>query len=144
MAPATVLRNEPTKKQARVVWTQLLKKRASRSNSTGSLQASGKGERQWTLEVSKGAYDIGIERFKQMGKWGAVHDDTHDDQMLIAEAADLIDSVLGANGIGSRRDAWKLIAKHPDARERLVVAGALIAAEIDRLDRHEARTRRGG
>lgn len=72
---------------------------------------------------------IAAERAKQRAQFDADHDDAHDDGMLAVVAGDLI---------ASRDDPWGLTAKHDD-RERLVVAAALLVAEIERLDRKAER-----
>lgn len=72
---------------------------------------------------------IHIERIRQIANKGysANHDDDHSDGILANVAAQLI---LNEN------DLWGLTAKYAHDRMRqLVIAGALIAAEIDRLAR---------
>ena len=79
---------------------------------------------------------IAAERERQLGKWDAEHDDGHDDGELIGVAARLI---------AGERDEWGLAEKHKhDYVRRHVIAGALIAAEIDRWqrDRPEPRPER--
>lgn len=84
-----------------------------------------------------GAVDVANERAKQREKWGDSHDDEHSDGMIAAVAAELALAHTPAAGCHSG-DPWGLLAKHPATRDRLVIAGALIAAEIDRLDRAAA------
>jgi hypothetical protein len=90
--------------------------------------------------------DIVNERKKQRAKWGNTHDDAHGDQMLALNAALLTLQGTGGEIIGDESgdpfpDDWGLVAKHAgDRRQQLVIAGALIAAEIDRLDRLAERT----
>lgn len=64
----------------------------------------------------------------QLDQWRPRHDDEHDDGRLIEVAR----SLLHYAGFGASED---LAAKHPNPRDQLIIAGALIAAEIDRLDR---------
>jgi len=84
--------------------------------------------------VSSGVEEINAERIKQLAKWGPEHDDGHTDHELICEAADLLDAARDCNR-NFIRDQWGLVQKHKDTRKRLIIAGALVAAEIDRMDR---------
>ena len=72
---------------------------------------------------------ITFERIRQKDVWGDSHDDEHDAGEIAAVAANLIDG---------REDEWGLLKKHPQRLRQLVIAGALIAAEIDRLLRLES------
>lgn len=78
--------------------------------------------------MATGTQLIETERQRQRREWGDEHDDEHTGGELV-EAA-----IAYAEGNGARwpwRDGWK-----PDTRvDDLVKAGALIAAEIDRLRR---------
>lgn len=81
---------------------------------------------------------IRAERERQLAKWSAEHDDEHDDGAIAINAAILAGDSVG--NVSVYRDkfvqgGWGLSRKHPDRIERLVIAGALIAAEIDRLQR---------
>ena len=91
-----------------------------------------------------GAGLIAAERARQRAKEGYsdAHDDSHDSGELALHAAELAindtDAVGIAFGGGDRMDfdTWGLVKKHSNDRVgQLVVAGALIAAEIDRLHR---------
>lgn len=91
---------------------------------------------------SRGVGDIAQERAKQRAKWGDAHDDRHSvDQLLPLNAALLAVQRTGGMIVGDESgdefpDDWGLVEKHKnDRRRQLVIAGALIAAEIDRLDR---------
>jgi hypothetical protein len=102
--------------------------------------------------VDSGPALIAAERHRQItaGGWSPDHDDTHDDGELVAAAVAYLDHDLrrwpfgytadGPDGHGSKGGPWvrgrpKLT---PDDRVReLVKAGALIAAEIDRLQRED-------
>ena len=100
------------------------------------------------IRGSRGASDIADERLRQIEdeRYDALHDDAHDGGELAEVAAELAleHTVAGyrlRSGAPHIPDQWGLARKHPDTRRRLVIAGALIAAEIDRLDRI---TQRGG
>jgi hypothetical protein len=85
------------------------------------------------------------ERWRQVHDegWTAEHDDTHSDGAMAVIAAAL--AVNGTDAMvvdplertslikGDTRDSWGLIEKHSGDRVRqLVIAGALIVAEIER------------
>lgn len=71
------------------------------------------------------------ERERQKTKWGANHDAVHTDGSL-AQAA----SFLACQSEHKPQWAYSLLHKNKDDRLRqLEIAGALIAAEIDRLIR---------
>lgn len=97
--------------------------------------------------LSEGSYDISQERLRQIADEGydAAHDDEHRDGTIAVIAAELAlehtGAILDHDRCALVRDEWGLVAKHRDIRRRLVIAGALIAAEIDRLDRLAARER---
>jgi hypothetical protein len=90
--------------------------------------------------VSGGAADIASERARQTAKWGDAHDSQHVQAELVRAAKGLLSAVL----CECAWDRWGLVVRHLDARERLVIAGALIAAEIDRRDRAAKRRAQGG
>lgn len=86
---------------------------------------------------------IGYERQRQIEHWGNEHDDTHNDASLNFAAQAFAQSALEP-GLWPCDDApappmwpWRAIDFHPtgNAIGDLVKAGALIAAEIDRLQR---------
>lgn len=108
--------------------------------------------------------EIGNERARQIGieGWSPKHDDQHTDRSLALAAAlyaspiPLQKVTIHENGSVTTRDpwpwwntdhdpqsrtpatqAWDKRAKH-DYRRRLMIAGALIVAEIERLDRNGA------
>lgn len=94
------------------------------------------------LDAKRAARDVLAERARQVSAegWTAEHDDEHD-RGALAQAA--ISYIVSADGHGNRaalewwpwdRSWWKPTTKRRD----LVKAGALILAEIERLDRHEA------
>lgn len=87
------------------------------------------------------------ERQVQREQWGDEHDDEHDDGMIRLAAASLAcdgtdGRVLHPDGEeGENFDPWGLVARHghcgakPDKRRAVVIAAALLIAEIERLDR---------
>lgn len=90
--------------------------------------------------MSKAIADIAAERERQITEegWTPGGDDLHVKGQLAAAASGYIMSALG-----KYREAWAVWPftnpiKPKSPREDLVRAGALIAAEIDRLDRAEA------
>jgi hypothetical protein len=83
------------------------------------------------------------DRQRAVEKWTAEHDDQHSKGELAIAAAVLAckctDAFVDCDKIGLGQfvvDPWGLSTKHRGNRKRqLVIAGALIAAEIDRLER---------
>lgn len=90
-----------------------------------------------------GAYLIAVERARQIGLgYGEKHDDSHDDGSLLEFSARIIIEQLGVPFPETRTNwtihcASRVANKHPPGVRRLMIAGALIAAEIDRLQRAE-------
>lgn len=82
-----------------------------------------------------GAYLIAAERDAQRVKYSAGHDAEHDDGIMAYRAAELaIGSTIKVEVGEHDPDGWGLVTKHRGDRVRqLTIAGALIAAEIDRL-----------
>lgn len=100
---------------------------------------------------------IARERLRQIGEEGrtAEHDDSHRYADLVVHAATLLvdgtDAWVrdplgrGSPGFneGDGEDSWGLVAKHgshgtkPDRLRALVIAGALVVAEIERVQREE-------
>ena len=76
--------------------------------------------------MKSGIERIAEERQKQIEKHGrdAEHDKGYENDILSTVAAQLAIRVP---------DNWKLLDRHPDRIEQLTIAGALLAAEIDRL-----------
>lgn len=99
---------------------------------------------------NRAAIDVLAERQRQVvGEgWSAEHDDHHDaGEMGIAAALYALpyesgvlsqDDSIGLHMLLELTFDWKL-KPEPDRRKRLVKAGALILAEIERLDRAEAK-----
>lgn len=89
---------------------------------------------------------IAAERLRQIHEKGydAAHDDRHDYGVLAIIAAGLAVQHTDATvsdprlRVDGRSDVWDLAQKHRyDHIRCLTIAGALIAAEIDRLQRDE-------
>ena len=93
--------------------------------------------------MKSGARMIAKERKRQARRlgWTASHDDEHTDGILAVVAAELAAYSTDASVSDSANrlpDPWKLVNLNRFDRVRqLVIAGALIAAEIDRLKRAE-------
>lgn len=93
-------------------------------------------------EISGGATLIYEERIRQIAQegWSSEHDDSHIDGVLSVQAAALAvdgtDAFVHDPNSDPPIDPFGLVKKHHGNRMReLVIAGALIAAEIDRLQR---------
>lgn len=85
---------------------------------------------------------IAGERGKQITKWGSDHDDSHTDGSLAVVAATIAVAGTDAKVVDPlERGDWGLLNKHPDRLRQLTIAGALIAAELDREIRYEIRKR---
>lgn len=93
---------------------------------------------------SNGVWLIGQERVRQLTEEGynAAHDDAHTKGEIAVCAAMLAayDTECQVESRGEAiRDTWMAELVHKYSRktpvERLIVAGAMIAAEIDRLER---------
>lgn len=87
---------------------------------------------------SFGAEAIKRERLRQVTEegWTPEHDDSeHNHEELAVRAAELALAGTSVELSLFAEDAWGLIEKHPNRIRRLEIAGALIAAEIDRLAR---------
>jgi hypothetical protein len=80
--------------------------------------------------------DITDERLRQVGKegWTAEHDDEHSNGQLAQAAACYAWAGWKPAPYWPWSRAWDKRDKH-DRRRQLVIAGALIVAEIERLDR---------
>lgn len=92
-----------------------------------------------TEPILNGQILISIERHEQIEKHGRTpeHDDKWFDGELALQAAGLTLMFNGSDTVDVS-DSWGLQEKHKGDRiKRLVIAGALIAAEIDRLQRIE-------
>lgn len=88
-------------------------------------------------EPPTGAALIAAERERQLLAWSAKHDADHDDGEIAIRAAELAVHHTDAtvdDPTDRGPDGWGLVRKHGhDAIRSLTIAGALIAAEIDRL-----------
>lgn len=105
-------------------------------------------------EYSKGAIDVLNERLRQQNEegWTPEHDDALTDFQLARYAREYVMHAGYNNKVRRDRERRGPTALHasamawfkPSTRRRdLVKAGALILAEIDRLDRLEARSAEG-
>lgn len=93
------------------------------------------------MTTESGSGLIVRERLQQINKWPIEHDDEHGDGQLI-DVADCLLMHDVRHSWGDRND-WGLVKKHPDRIKQLTIAGALIAAEIDRLQRLAVSTPEG-
>ncbi len=79
--------------------------------------------------------EVAAEREKQRAKWGDAHDDGHTDEALVDAAV-----VLATVGDIPFGPAWafELFERlRLDRRRQLIIAAALLIAEVERLDRLE-------
>jgi hypothetical protein len=92
-------------------------------------------------ELADSLRDVVFERENQRAKWGDAHDDDHSRGELALAAHYLCHASWGDEDEASDDPdvGWAigLRKKHPQ-RQRLVIAAALLLAEIERLDRHAA------
>lgn len=80
------------------------------------------------------------EREEQLARWSAEIDDRYVSGELVEAAAHLLTAVqLGCERMPGGHSRWSLVERHPNPIARLTIAGALIAAEIDRRARCERR-----
>lgn len=96
------------------------------------------------MKAGKVIQEILEERVRQVGEegWSTEHDDGHTDWSLSRVAACYILAITRCHTTPYWPRSWdiswfKFDSKNP--RRALIKAGALIVAEIERLDRHEAR-----
>lgn len=89
---------------------------------------------------------IAAERERQINEkgWTTEHDDQHDDGSLLEFADMLLQATATASGpddVDDEPDSWvpdavrHVLERHRDPVERLRIASALVAAEIDRIQR---------
>ena len=91
-------------------------------------------------DLSKAAIDVLAERQRQQAVegWTPEHDDEHNCGELAMAAVCYINETGAVNRNGGKPWGWPLDSswwKPDDRRRNLVKAGALILAEIERLDR---------
>lgn len=87
--------------------------------------------------MSQGARLIAAERKRQLKKWSRRHDDLEHDQNELA----IVAAIMACKNTDARvsRDrgiahlSWHCVTKVQPRVKDLIVAGALIAADIDRL-----------
>ncbi len=88
-------------------------------------------------------WEILHEREKQLKKWSPEHDAEHQYGSLAKAAACLAVNHTDARvedpaGYSSEEDPWGLIKRYGDDEVRaLVIAGALIIAELERMERRD-------
>jgi hypothetical protein len=87
--------------------------------------------------------EVTAERQRQIGKG---YDAAHDDEATEGEIGDVAglvvlndEDLMMDDGCREVRVARYIVGKHPDRREQLIIASALLIAEIERLDRATAR-----
>lgn len=84
---------------------------------------------------------IGLERQRQIDveRWTPEHDDTHTDDEFLLAAGSYISATMGNDRTMPSYWPWADETWKPaEPMGNLVKAGALIAAEIDRIQRREA------
>jgi len=85
--------------------------------------------------IAAAARDVLAERQRQTAKgWTPEHDDTHRHGEIIMEGWGARSRLLRANG-------YRSFGELSECRDQLVKAGALILAEIERLDRIQTHAR---
>ena len=89
-----------------------------------------------------GVESIAAEREAQIRKWGDDHDDDHDEDSLTDAAVAYAErSRFSEQELRDKESGWwpwETQEWKPGSRRRMLVkAGALLAAEIDKLDRIE-------
>lgn len=110
----------------------------------GETEAGGEAEGVTLREVakflaSKGVRAIANERMRQVTHegWTPEHDDAHGNGEILKDGA--LPLLKALTGFYVAHDPWGLAKKHGgrehDRVRALTIAGALIAAEIDRLER---------
>jgi len=90
-----------------------------------------KAEEEFYDQLTPGSELIVAERNRQLTTWDKEHDAEHTQGELAINAARLAANDLWVKGY---IQDWGLVEKHKNNRiDQLVIAGALIAAELDRL-----------
>ncbi len=89
---------------------------------------------------------IHVERARQIQKgYDAAHDDSHGNGEILSAVAELIDDVREARGNWGMEkwiddlQAHVAVKYGDDYKRRLVIAAAMLAAEIERIDRIESK-----
>lgn len=75
---------------------------------------------------------IALERNRQLAMYGPTRDSRYKNDELAKVAARLLLIDTDEASPDLPGEDWGIEAKHPDRVERLIIAGALVAAEIDR------------
>jgi len=82
--------------------------------------------------------DVLMERAKQRRRFDDAHDDEHAKGALVAAAVDVMCPLQALSAEFGLSWVNDLLDRHPGRRDRLVIAAALVIAEIDRIDRAAA------
>mgnify|MGYP003554904648 CR=1 FL=1 len=92
----------------------------------------------YECEVTRAEMDVIAERAYQRTKWPDENDNSYGEDQLIFTAINLI-MPLNNVSVGRHRLTFHeaIKANNPERRQQLVIAAALIIAELDRLDRIE-------
>ena len=97
--------------------------------------------------MKSGIQLITEERESQLARYDTQHDDCEkNNELAVAAACYAADTTYAAVQTHSGNDAWPWAMSYPDKRgqldriRQLTISGALIAAEIDRLQRKEAKS----
>lgn len=91
--------------------------------------------------ATAGIKAVAAEHLKQKQKWGTSHDEAHEQEnpgMLLRAAHYLMMPVQPSPNCGEPPWVRDLFRKYPDHRKRLVIAAAMIASQIDVMDREKA------
>ena len=89
------------------------------------------------MNPTKAETDVLAERAKQRAKWGNAHDDDHRGDEL-ADAAAMLAYSMRLDELTEVAPPWALALANEhalDRRRELVIAAALLLAEIERIDR---------
>lgn len=95
-----------------------------------------------TLAVTKSEFDVVMERCRQRDRWSDANDNAYPDEMLAEAGSFIADPTIDHYAPEDERFDmdWVVGLKEElseNRRQQLVVAAALIIAEIDKIDRRE-------
>lgn len=127
----------------RIMWLIDYVRSADISLYAGHAIAQALTELQEYRKASQALKDVAAECQRQISAegWTPEHDDKHDNGELAMAAVCYINDTGKVNRNGGKPWGWPWVSEwwKPDTRRRnLVKAGALILAEIERIDRQEA------
>lgn len=83
------------------------------------------------VRVATALEEVAAEREKQRAKWGDDHDDGHE----LGELAQVAAYIASRSGLAEDPPEWAYELDQPPRRRALIIAAALLIAEIERLDR---------